>query len=83
MEVLEEVRALLLDVKTLLENKDTEPMLLTIEKAAKKIGIGKAMLNTWIKENRDFPAIKNGNKWMVKIDKVGDWLDKHNKKRFV
>lgn len=83
MEVLDEVKALLIDVKSLLEQKENEPMLLTIEKAAKKIGIGKAMLNTWIKENRDFPAIKNGNKWLVKIDKVGDWLDKHNKKRFV
>lgn len=83
MEVLEEVRALLLDVKALLENKDTEPMLLTIEKAAKKIGIGKSTLTNWVKENRDFPAIKNGNMWLVKMDKVGEWLDKHNKKRFV
>lgn len=83
MEVLEEVRALLLDVKALLENKEDDPMLLTVEKAAKKIGIGKTTLTSWVKENDDFPAVKNGNKWLVKMDKVGEWLDKHNRKRFV
>lgn len=75
----EEIKNLLIEVKELLIAQKEEKILMQLDEASKKLGIGKNRLTNLVKEHRDFPAIKNGSKWLIKMDKVGEWLDKHNR----
>lgn len=82
MSELEEVKKELAEIKEILKIMQDEPKLLPIAKAAKKIGIGATNFAKLVKSERDFPAIKNGNTWMVIMSEVNAWLVKNKRKKY-
>lgn len=70
----EEVYKMLNEVKELLNRK--EPILATITEASEKIGIGQHKLRE-LSYMRDFPIIKIGAKRLVNMNKINEWLEKH------
>lgn len=82
MSELEEMKKELAEIKEILKIMQDEPKLLPIAKAAKKIGIGTTNFAKLVKSERDFPAIKNGNTWMVIMSEVNAWLVKNKRKKY-
>lgn len=82
MSELEELKMELAEIKEILKTMQDEPKLLPIAKAAKRIGIGTTNFAKMVKFERDFPAIKNGNTWMVIMSEVDNWLSKNKRKKY-
>ena len=56
------------------------PLLMSVEEAAKYLGVGRAKIKELAVNDRTFPIKYNGTKMMIKKRELPSWLKNHKKK---